>query len=277
MGERTVPGTYVALTIAGSDSCGGAGIQADLKTFSVMNVYGASVITAITAQNTTGVKAVQVLNPELVDQQIEAVAGDFSLQATKTGMLGNRAIIEVVAAAIKRQTLMPLVVDPVMAAKSGDSLADKDAVDALCKRLLPLAAVVTPNLLEAARLLGRQESIRDLAGAKNAAREICRRFGARACVVKGLHRRDDHEGQAVDIFDDGTTGHELVAEWRPTENTHGAGCVFSAALAAALARGEAMDKAVRTAKALITEAIRQGTNLGQGRSPVNPLAYLTVK
>jgi hydroxymethylpyrimidine/phosphomethylpyrimidine kinase len=274
--QRTVPGTNVALTIAGSDSGGGAGIQADLKTFSVMRVFGATAITAITAQNTTGVKQVQPLEADLVAKQIDTVAGDLNVIATKTGMLASRGIIQAVAAAIKRNKLAPLVVDPVMIAKSGDSLIDDDAVDALRKQLLPLAALVTPNRHEAAKLLGQSDPTPDLTAAKAASREICKRHGVRACIVKGFRRNDDKEGEAVDIYFDGTDVREVASAWRPTDNTHGSGCVFSAAITAGLAQGKTLDEAITQAKQVIAEAIRQCTGIGHGISPVNPIAWLDV-
>lgn len=281
--ERTTPGTTVALTIAGSDSSGGAGIQADLKTFAALGVYGASAITAITAQNTTGVKRSLVLDPELVEAQIDAVAGDFRAHATKTGMLANAAVIRIVAAAIDRHNLHPLVVDPVMVARGGDRLIDDDAIAVLCRKLLPLAAVVTPNRHEAARLLGQTAAIDAAGPAIQAARAICSRYGARACVVKGIRRpvvgrpAEGSEAEAVDIFFDGHDAHELVADWRDTDNTHGSGCTFSAALCAALALGRPVNDAVVTAKAFVSEAIRRTTSLGHGHAPVNHLAYLQVK
>ena len=156
---RTTPGIAVALSIAGSDSFGGAGIQADLKIFAVLGVYGASAITAIAAQNTTGVKALEAVDPALIEQQIDAVASDADIDATKIGLLPNVEAVEVVASAISRQTLAPLVVDPSMVAKGGSQLIDQRTVDALCKSILPLAAIVTPNRLEAARLIGQSEPI----------------------------------------------------------------------------------------------------------------------
>jgi len=275
--QRTIPGTDVALTIAGSDSSGGAGIQADLKTFSVMRIYGASVITAITAQNTRGVQKSFYLDPALVEAQIDSVAGDLNVRATKVGMLGSKKTVDLVVAALKRNTLQPLVVDPVMISKSGASLIDDDAIAAITKKLLPLAAIVTPNKHEAARLLGQPKPIADITAAKAAAKEICVRFGAKSCIVKGFRRPDEQEGQAVAIFYDGQELRELVSAWRPTENTHGSGCVFAAAITAALAGGQELAKAVETAKTLVSEAIRQCTNIGNGVSPVNPLAYLDLK
>ena len=275
--ERTTPGIKVALTIAGSDSCGGAGIQADLKTFSVMGVYGASALTTITAQNTQGVKDVLLLEPDLIDKQIAAVTGDIEVHATKTGLLGSDRIVETTARAIDRNNLMPLVVDPVMITKSGDSLLDESAVKVLCKKLLPLAAVVTPNRFEAARLLGQDGEIQDLHGATTAARQICQSYGAKACVVKGIKRDNGDAGTAVDLFYDGHDAHEITSDWRPTSNTHGAGSCFSAAITAALALGEPIEEAIQTAKTVISEAIRQATDLGHGHAPVNPLAYLKLK
>ncbi len=274
---RTTPGISVALTIAGSDSGGGAGIEADLKTFAVMGVFGAVAITAITAQNTRGVRAAHVLDPSWIEEQIDAVAGDLEVAATKVGMVGNAANVKIIARAIERHNLYPLVVDPVMVAKGGDSLIDDAAVSALCTKLMPLAAVVTPNRREAARLLGRGEAIADVFAAGEAAKGICRKFALRACIVKGIRRPNDQEGQAVDVLYDGRTLHEIVSDWRPTENTHGSGCTFSAAITAGLASGLELEPAVRQAKNVVSEAIRQTTGLGSGISPVNHLAYLAVK
>jgi hydroxymethylpyrimidine/phosphomethylpyrimidine kinase len=276
---RTTPGVKVALTIAGSDSSGGAGIQADLKTFSVMRVYGATAITAITSQNTTGVKHAMVLEPAVIEKQIDAVAGDIQVHATKTGMLANAAIVRAVATAVRRLNLQPLVVDPVMVAKSGDSLIDDRAVKILSEQLLPLAAIVTPNRLEAARLLGLSSPIDDPAKAGGAAEKICKTFGVRACIIKGFFKEgvSNGDGEAIDIFYGGSSVHEVAAPSRQTKNTHGAGCVFAAAIAAGLALEQPLDHAVATAKRLISEAIRQTADIGQGRGPVNALAWLDVK
>ena len=251
-----------ALTIAGSDSGGGAGIQADLKTFAALGVYGTSVITAITAQNTVGVTQVLELPPDLVAAQIDAVIQDIGADALKTGMLANAAIIEVVAEKIKEHRLENLVVDPVMVAKSGDLLLRRDAIEALRSRLLPLAATVTPNLPEAAELAGiavsTQKDIRE------AAKRILG-IGAKSVVVKGGHRR----GPATDLFYDGKKFHELNAPRVRTKNTHGTGCTFSAAIAANLAKGEKLESAVVHAKRYITHAIRKGFAIGSGHSPVH--------
>ncbi len=278
MSERTTPEIKAALTIAGSDPSGGAGIQGDLKTFATLDVFGCAVVTAITVQNTTAVKDSQPLDADLVAQQIDAVASDIPIAATKTGMLANAQIVKAVAGAIKRNKLAPLIVDPVMVATTGAALLDDDAVKVLCDQLLPLAAAVTPNTHEAARMLGKDaDAINDIYTATDAAREICNRFGVKACVVTGLKQADDHEGQAVDIYFDGKEVREVTSDWRLTSNTHGSGCTFSAAITGALALGQPIDEAIQTAKAVVSEAIRQTTSLGHGNSPVNHLAYLKVK
>ena len=274
---RTTPGLPVALTIAGSDSGGGAGVQADLKTFTAMGVFGTSAITAITAQNTLGVKKSLILEADLVTAQIDAVAADIGVHAAKTGMLGNAANVKAVAKAIERNNLFPLIVDPVMVSKNGDALLDDDAIKALTKELIPHAAVVTPNREEAAKLLGQGDKIETIESAGGAAEEICQKFGSRACIIKGFKRDNDEEGEAIDIYYDGNEVREVAAAWRPTENTHGAGCVFAAALTAELAKGADLDDAVVEAKETISEAIRQCTDFGNGRSPVNPLSRIKIK
>jgi hydroxymethylpyrimidine/phosphomethylpyrimidine kinase len=258
----------VALTIAGSDSGGGAGIQADLKTFAVLGVHGTSAITAITVQNTVGVTDVLELPARLIQEQISAVVEDIGVQAAKTGMLSSPEIIEVVAASITQYRLRNLVVDPVMVAKGGAKLLRDDAVDALRKLLLPLAAVVTPNLPEAEVLLGRR--ISSLPERHQAARELVA-LGARAAVVKGGHAERD----VIDVYWDGSELVELSAERIATSNTHGSGCVFSAAIAAGLAMGKEPLTAVRDAKAFITQAIANSLDVGHGHGPVNPMFDVT--
>ena len=255
----------VALTIAGSDSGGGAGIQADLKTFAVLGVHGTSAITAITAQNTLGVTAIMELPASLVGSQIEAIMDDIGAQAAKTGMLANAAIIEMVAAAIAHYDLRNLVVDPVMVAKGGARLLHDDAADVLRTRLLPLAAVVTPNLPEAEVLLGRP--IRTLDDRRQAARDLVA-LGARAAVVKGGHT---DEQLSIDHYFDGVELVELQSPRIATTNTHGSGCVFSAAIAAELAKGSDSLAAVHHAKGFITAAIEQSLEVGRGHGPVNPM------
>jgi hydroxymethylpyrimidine/phosphomethylpyrimidine kinase len=258
----------VALTIAGSDSGGGAGIQADLKTFAALGVHGTSAITAITAQNTIGVTEILELPISLIRQQIAVVVEDIGVQAAKTGMLSSAAIIDTVADAVMHHRLDHLVVDPVMVAKGGAKLLRDDAVAAMRQRLIPLAAVVTPNLPEAQVLLGRE--IRTLDERRQAARDLVA-MGARAAVVKGGHAED-----VTDIFFDGTQLVELPAKRIDTPNTHGSGCVFSAAIAAWLARGADPQSAVREAKTFITLAIANSLELGAGHGPVNPLFALRV-
>jgi hydroxymethylpyrimidine/phosphomethylpyrimidine kinase len=253
---------YKALTIAGSDSGAGAGIQADLKTFAALGVYGTSVITAITAQNTVKVTKVFELNPDLVAAQIDAVIEDIGAEALKTGMLANTAIIEMVAAKIRQYRLKNLVVDPVMVAKSGDLLLRRDAIEALRSRLIPLAQVVTPNLPEAEELTGMKLTReKDF---KEAVRRISA-MGAKNVVIKGGHRR----GPAIDLFFDGKKMHLLRSPRMRTRHTHGTGCTFSAAIAAYLAKGEPVETAVSRAKRYITAAIRRGFAIGSGHSPVH--------
>jgi hydroxymethylpyrimidine kinase/phosphomethylpyrimidine kinase len=252
----------VALTIAGSDSGGGAGIQADLKTFAALGVHGTSAITAITAQNTVGVTDILELPTSLIRAQIDAVVDDIGVQAAKTGMLSSAGIIEAVAEAVQRHGISNLVVDPVMVAKGGAKLLRDDAVSALREMLIPLAAVITPNIPEAQVLLGRE--IRTLDERRRAARDLVA-MGARAAVVKGGHALD-----VTDVFYDGSEMVELAARRIDTRNTHGSGCVFSAAIAAWLARGVEPGAATRKAKDFITEAIANSLELGHGHGPVNP-------
>jgi hydroxymethylpyrimidine/phosphomethylpyrimidine kinase len=259
----------VAMTIAGSDSGGGAGIQADLKTFAVLGVHGTSAITAITAQNTLGVSEILELPAALVERQIDAVVADIGVQAAKTGMLSSATIIATVAGAVRRHRIHNLVVDPVMVAKGGARLLRDDAVAALREQLVPLAAVLTPNLPEAAVLLGR--SITTLEDRRQAARDLVA-MGARAAVVKGGHA----EGDAIDIFFDGTHLAELHAPRVDTPNTHGSGCAFSAAITAGLARGHKTEEAVREAKVFITRAILSSIEIGHGHGPVNPAFGLSI-
>ncbi len=251
------------LTIAGSDSSAGAGIQADLKTFAALGVYGTSAITAITAQNTRGVTAVQEMPPGIVAAQIDAVVADIRPEAVKTGMLASAPIIEVVAAKLKEHGLPNLVVDPVMVAKSGDRLLREDAVTALRDLLLPLAVVVTPNLPEAEVLAGL--SIGSDEDARRAAEAIVG-LGARAVVVKGGHRQ---AAEALDLLYDGAAFREYSAPWIETTSTHGTGCTFASAIAAYLARGDPLAEAVGRAKEYLTEALRRAYPIGGGHGPVH--------
>jgi hydroxymethylpyrimidine kinase/phosphomethylpyrimidine kinase len=265
------------LTIAGSDSGGGAGIQADLKVMTVLGAHGMSALTALTAQNTLGVTAIQAVPPEFVTAQLEAVLTDIGADAAKTGMLPSPEIIRAVAAAVRRFDLSPLVVDPVMVATSGDRLISEEAVAVLTRELLPLAAVVTPNLPEAAALCGAP--VRDLDGMKEAARRIheqgtpaagptARAPGA--VLIKGGHLSD----RAVDLLFDGQTFHTYERPRIDTRSTHGTGCAFSAALATFLAQGLPLAEAVDRAKDFITRAIAGAAPLGGGHGPTNPYAWL---
>jgi hydroxymethylpyrimidine/phosphomethylpyrimidine kinase len=256
----------VALTIAGSDSGGGAGIQADLKTFAAHGVYGTCAVTAITAQNTTGVFRVFELPADLVGAQIEAVAADFVVDAVKTGMLANAAIVEAVAATVESLQLPRLVVDPVMVAKGGHTLLTDDAdetVAAIKTVLLPLALVVTPNADEAARLAGMPVASQD--DAREAARRI-HALGPGAVIVKGGHLEG---ADAIDLLYDGREFVEFGGPRIATRSTHGTGCTFAAALAANLALGDPLPAAVDKAKRYVTGALRHGLRLGHGHGPLD--------
>jgi hydroxymethylpyrimidine/phosphomethylpyrimidine kinase len=254
----------VALTIAGSDSGGGAGIQADLKTFAALGVHGTSAITAITAQNTVTVTDIHEVPIRIIRAQIDAVVDDLGVQAAKTGMLASAAIIEAVAAAIRERGIENVVVDPVMVAKGGARLLQSNAIAALYRHLLPLAAVVTPNIPEAEVLLGRP--LASLDDRRRAARDLLA-LGPRAVVVKGGHADAD----AIDVYWDGAEMVELKARRIDTKNTHGSGCSFSAAITAGLAKGQSPLEAVRAAKAFITGAIEHSLDVGKGHGPVNPM------
>ena len=246
-----------ALTIAGSDSGGGAGIQADLKTFSAFRVFGMSVLTAITAQNSLGVQAVENLPPAFVSEQLRSVLSDFGADAAKCGMLSTAGIIDAVAATLAEHPVEKLVLDPVMVAKSGDPLLRPDARQALIERMLPLALVVTPNLPEAEALSGI--TVSDRREMEEAARRI-HRLGPRYVLVKGGHLKDE----AVDLLWDGRSLTAFSAPRIDSANTHGTGCTFSAAITAGLSRGRPLGDAVREAKAYVTRAIREGFQAGHG-------------
>jgi hydroxymethylpyrimidine/phosphomethylpyrimidine kinase len=253
----------VALTIAGSDSGGGAGIQADLKTFHAFGVFGTSAITAITAQNTVGVRAVQRIDPGIVSEQIHAVAEDLSPAALKTGMLADAEIIEAVAAAIRETKLGNLVIDPVMVAKSGDRLLEADAVSALSTELLPLSEVVTPNLPEAAILA--DTSVETADDMKRAAQALIER-GAKSVLLKGGHLAGD---TLVDIYFDGHEWYEWQEARLQTRHTHGTGCTLSAAVCAGLALGRTRLQAVADARDFTRRAIESAPALGAGHGPLN--------
>jgi hydroxymethylpyrimidine/phosphomethylpyrimidine kinase len=259
-----------ALTIAGSDSGGGAGIQADLKTFAARGVYGMSALTAITAQNTLGVQGVFELPPEFVAQQIDSVVTDIGVDAVKTGMIANSAIIAIVAEKVEQYDLPHLVVDPVMVAKGGDALLRPEATQALIRKLIPLAEVVTPNAFEAEALIG--QPLATLDDMKRAA-EAIRDLGAGNVVIKGGHV-EAFPGEAVDVLYDGRDYTLLRGERITSGNTHGTGCTFASAIAAELAKGATVREAAQAAKSYVTRAIRGSVdwNIGKGHGPLNHFA-----
>ena len=263
MSNAKTPHRPKALTIAGSDSGGGAGIQADLKTFAAFGVYGTSVITAVTAQNTLSVDAVQEIDGDMIAKQIDAVMSDIGAHAAKTGMLSSTEIIEVVAEGIRRHSITKLVVDPVMIAASGARLLREDANAALKSALIPLSLVVTPNIPEAEVLTGMK--IDGEAAVERAAREI-HDLGAQYVIIKGGHASGE---QSIDVLFDGAEFHEFSATRIDTQNTHGTGCTFSSAIVSGLAKGDDVFTAVQAAKGYVTEAIRFAYPIGQGHGPLN--------
>ncbi|MDR1829096.1 MAG: bifunctional hydroxymethylpyrimidine kinase/phosphomethylpyrimidine kinase [Methylobacteriaceae bacterium] len=258
--------TAIALTIAGSDSGGGAGIQADLKTFSALRVYGASVIAALTAQNTLGVQGVYGIPPEFVAAQIDSVFADIPVNAVKIGMLASVDVIETVTERLDFWKAGPVVLDPVMVATSGDRLVSEEAILALKTTLVKRAAIITPNLPEAAVLLGEAPAADEKGMIAQA--EALLQLGPKAVIVKGGH---GHAAESVDYFVTADGVERLAAPRIATKNSHGTGCTLSSAIAAGLAKGEALPEAVRAAKAYITEAIRQSERLhiGSGNGPVH--------
>jgi len=255
------------LTIAGSDSGGGAGIQADLKAITLLGGYGMSVLTALTAQNTLGVQAIHEVPALFVESQIDSVLSDIGADAIKTGMLANAEIVTVVAKKIREYKVEKVVVDPVMVAKSGDPLLRKDAREMLMKRLIPVSMVVTPNLMEASVLAGLK--VRSIKEMKRAACRIYE-LGAKYVVVKGGHLKE----KAIDLLYDGKRYDEIEGSRIETKNTHGTGCTFASAIATFLARGDTVSEAVRKAKIFTTMAIQYSLSLGKGTGPTNPSAYV---
>jgi len=259
----TIP---IALTIAGSDSSGGAGIQADLKTFAALGVYGASVITALTAQNTGGVSAIHQIPADFVTAQIDAVFGDLDVKAVKIGMVAQLAAIDAIAAALARWSPQPIVLDPVMVASSGDRLLATDAVDALRAKLIPRASLITPNLPEAAALLDEPVAASEAAIESQGRRLLA--LGCAAVLIKGGH------GQGLESIDYLVRGSGTIALAAPrlaTGNTHGTGCSLSSAIAAGLAKGEDMEDAVRHAKTWVSAAIAAADRIsvGHGHGPIH--------
>ena len=258
--EKTIP---VALTIAGSDSGGGAGIQADLRTFSFHRVHGTSALTCITAQNTTGVSRVDALPPEAVIAQIEAVTSDFSVGSAKLGMLLNRDIMAAVASELRDRPIANLVVDPVMVSRAGDTLIDDAAIETLRKEILPLADVLTPNIFEAQILAGDEiGSVEDMMAAAKKLSSL----GPNAVLIKGGALKENPT--AVDVWSDGTNCKVIETKRVETKNTHGSGCTLSAAIAANLALGLESEKAIRDAKDYVTEALRNSLSIGHGNGPL---------
>ncbi|MFW6076873.1 MAG: bifunctional hydroxymethylpyrimidine kinase/phosphomethylpyrimidine kinase [Hyphomicrobiales bacterium] len=258
--------TAIALTIAGSDSSGGAGIQADLKTFAALGVYGASVVTALTAQNTTGVTAVHEAPPEFVAAQLDAVFSDLDVAAVKIGMLGGAAVIEAVAAGLEKRRPRWIIIDPVMVAKGGDRLLADDAVAALRETLIPLAHLITPNLPEAGVLLD-EPAARDRQGMQVQAERLLR-LGPQAVLLKGGHLAGD---TSPDLLHDGRDATWLEAARHETRNTHGTGCTLSSAIAAQLALGQSLADAVSAAKTYLGRAIAGADQVpvGHGHGPVH--------
>ena len=258
--------TPIALTIAGSDSSGGAGIQADLKSFAALGVYGASVITALTAQNTTGVSGIHQVPAEFITAQIDAVFSDLAVGAVKIGMVAQPAAIDAIVAGLTRWSPKHVVLDPVMVATSGDRLLAAEAVDALRTKLVPLAAVITPNLPEAADLLGEPVATSEAAVEDQGKRLLA--LGCRAVLIKGGHGKGAESTDYL-ITAGGTI--TLAAPRTATKNTHGTGCSLSSAIAAGLAKGEGMETAIRNAKAWISAAIAAADrfSVGRGHGPVH--------
>ncbi|MFN2747152.1 MULTISPECIES: bifunctional hydroxymethylpyrimidine kinase/phosphomethylpyrimidine kinase [Bacillus] len=259
---------YKALTIAGSDSGGGAGIQADLKTFQELKVFGMTALTAITAQNTTGVHGVYPLSPEALAKQIEAVAEDLRPDAVKTGMLWSAEMIEVIAENITRYDLGNVIVDPVMIAKGGASLLNDEAVETLKRRLLPLAYAATPNIPEAEVLTGR--SIKTMDDRKKAAEEL-HKMGVRYPIIKGGHQPENQK--VTDLLFDGESFIEHINPYIETKNTHGTGCTFAAALTAQTAKGCEIHEAFQVAEEFVHEAVANSLDIGAGHGPTNHFAY----
>lgn len=268
MGSPAYPveGMPVALTIAGSDSGGGAGIQADLKVFFTLGCHGTSAVTALTAQNTVGVTGIHPVPESFVIQQIDAVTSDLDVVAAKTGMLGSAAMVETVADAIRANGIHQVVVDPVSVSKHGDRLLADDALGAYKTKLFPVASLITPNLHEAGALLGTD--IRTLHEAEEAAKELFG-LGPKAVLVKGGHL-DDQPNEAIDVLYDGADLVRLAGPRFDTEDTHGTGCALSAAITARLAHGDDLEAAVAFGKGFIAGAIERGLRLGKGYGPVNP-------
>lgn len=263
--------TKRALTIAGSDSGGGAGIQADLKTFQELKVFGMSAITAVTAQNTLGVEAVYPMSIEAIDKQIEAVATDIGVDAVKTGMLFSSEIIDLVVSKIKKYKWNQVIVDPVMIAKGGASLLQKQAVDRMKKSLIPYSTVITPNIPEAEELTGLE--IKSLSDRKKAA-QMLHELGAKNVIIKGGHGSEE---TLIDLLFDGVSFTKLTSIKVATKNTHGTGCTFAAALTASIANGYSTIESFQIARDFVFAAISNDLHIGNGHGPTNHWAYQQIK
>jgi len=261
----------IALTIAGSDSSGGAGIQADLKTFQAHGVFGMSAVTAVTVQNTQKVYDIQEMAPRIVHDQITCLFDDIKIDVVKIGMVSSIELIKAVATALKAVNPPPVVLDPVMISKSGYRLLNQDAQNALVDHLFPLSEVITPNIYEAEALIGKK--IRTIDDMKSAASDILK-LNAKKVVVKGGHLRED---RATDVLFDGKEYKELHGHWVKTKNTHGTGCTFSSAIAANIALGKRFFEAVSLAKEYITGAIEHSLSIGQGHGPTHHFFDLYAK
>ncbi|WP_017185107.1 bifunctional hydroxymethylpyrimidine kinase/phosphomethylpyrimidine kinase [Alkalibacillus haloalkaliphilus] len=256
-----------ALTIAGSDSGGGAGIQADLKTFQELKTYGMSVLTAVTAQNTLGVQGVYPLTVSQVEEQLDSIGADLKPNALKTGMLFSAEIIETVAKKIQQYEMNNVVIDPVMIAKGGAKLLQDEAIDAMKKHLIPVATVVTPNIPEAEAITGL--TLNSIDDRKEAAKRLYH-LGAQNIIIKGGH---GEEKEVIDLIYDGETFTQLINDRQYTENTHGTGCTFAAAIAAELAKDAGSLDAIRVAREFIQVAIEDGLHIGSGHGPTNHWAF----
>ena len=262
----------IALSIAGSDSSGGAGIQADLKTFTVFGVYGTSVITALTAQNTSKIQKINGVEIEIIKKQIDSVCSDFTVNALKTGMLVNKSIIKLVCKMIKKYKLDNIVVDPVMISKTGNELLRKDSIPSLINELFPLATLITPNLEEAQEILKLKEKIETVKDMKEIARAL-KSLGPKAVLLKGGHLQEG----ATDILCLGSSCYTYRGEFIDTENTHGTGCTLSSAITCGLAQDLPLRRSIKDAKEFIQKCIKSSFDIGSGKGPLNHMHFLNKK
>jgi hydroxymethylpyrimidine kinase/phosphomethylpyrimidine kinase len=257
------------LTIAGSDSSGGAGIQADLKTMTVLNVYGATVITAVTAQNTTGVQGIKILSSEFVEKQIDSVINDIKINSVKTGMLANKNIIDLVYEKLKASDIKNIVVDPVMVAVGGDILLEKKAIKSLINKLSSIAKIITPNLYEAKLMAGYK--IDDDVDYNKIIKKLYN-LGPDNVLIKGVSKNN---GNIIDLLYSGNEILRIKSEYIPTRDTHGSGCTLSSAIASYLALGNTLIESVRKSKEFVTKSIKEGVKIGKGRNPLNHLTHIS--